>query len=92
VEYLKELKVQNAVIMAFSTQKPLADGRISILEGNARQKGLLSSAEEAGIKNILIYTIVLDVPSIGVAAKAIQLVKEKFGLPAGCGPANAVTT
>lgn len=49
-------------------------------------------AEKAGIKNLLVDTAVLDVPSIGHAIKAIYLVKDECGLPAGCGPSNAVTT
>ena len=37
----------------------------------------------------MIDTVVLDVPSIGLAASAITLVKNKTGWPAGCAPANA---
>lgn len=92
VRSLKDLDAQNAVIMAFSPKKPWAEGRIDILKGDPGQKGLLRVAEEAGIKNLLIDTAVLDVPSISVATKAIHLVKNEFGLPAGCGPANAVTS
>lgn len=88
---LRDLNVQNAVVMAFTPKKPLAEGRIDILKGYPGQKALLKFAEEAGVKNLLIDTAVTDVPGIGVAAKAIQLVKNEFGLPAGCGPANAVT-
>lgn len=88
---LKDLNVQNAVVMAFDPKKPLAEGRISILKGYSGQRGLLNAAEQAGIKNLLVDTGVLDVPSIGLAAKAIQLVKNEFGLPTGCAPANAVT-
>jgi tetrahydromethanopterin S-methyltransferase subunit H len=92
VRSLKDLNVQNAVVMAFSIENPWAEGRIDILKGYPGRKGLLEVAEDAGIKNLLIDTAVFDVPSIGTAAKAIYLVKSEFGLPAGCGPANAVTT
>lgn len=89
---LRDLKVQNVVIMAFSPKKPLARGRVDALKGFDGQKGLLQLAQKAGIKNMLIDTAVLDVPGIGLAALGIHLVKEEFGLPAGCGPSNAITT
>jgi len=54
--------------------------------------GLLEAAEKAGIRNLLVDTAVLDVPSIGHAAKAIYLVKSEYGLPTGCGPSNAIMT
>jgi tetrahydromethanopterin S-methyltransferase subunit H len=62
------------------------------LKGESGQKGLLKAAEEAGVQRVLVDTAVLDMPSIGICTKAIQLVKSEFGLPAGCAPANAVTT
>jgi tetrahydromethanopterin S-methyltransferase subunit H len=88
---LKDLGVQNAIVMAFDPKKPLAEGRVSILKGYSGQRGLMNAAELAGIKNVLVDTGVLDVPSIGIAARAVQLVKNEFGLPTGCAPANAVT-
>ena len=92
IKELQNLKVQNAVIMAFSPRKPLAKGRVDALKGFDGQKGLLQLAQEAGIKKMLIDTAVLDVPGIGFAALGIHLVKEELGLPAGCGPSNGVTT
>jgi len=64
-------------------------GRITILKGFEGQKGLLEIAKEADVKQVLIDTIVFDVPSIAYAVKAIRLVKEELGYPAGCSPANA---
>lgn len=90
--FLKDCRVQNAVLMAFNPKKPWADGRVDVLKGDPGQKGLLKVAEEAGIQKVLIDTAVLDMPSIAISSKAIQLVKNEFGLPAGCGAANAVTT
>lgn len=92
VKTLRECNVKNAVLMAFNPKKPWAEGRVEVLKGSLEQKGLLQVAEEAGISNILVDTAVLDMPSIGISAKAINLVKAEFGLPSGCGPANAVTT
>ena len=90
--FLKDCRVQNAVLMAFNPKKPWADGRVDVLKGEPGQKGLLKTAEEAGVQKVLVDTAVLDMPSIAICSKAIQLVKSEFGLPAGCGSANAVTT
>lgn len=86
---LRDLNVQSAVILAFDPKKPFEEKEI-ILNGDVGQRGLLRAAEEAGIKNVLVDTAILDVLSIGTAGKAIYSVKEKFGLPAGCAPANAL--
>jgi tetrahydromethanopterin S-methyltransferase subunit H len=59
------------------------------LKGFRGQKSLLKTAAEAGVKEVLVDTIVFDVPSISYAVEAIRLVKEKLGYPAGCSPANA---
>jgi tetrahydromethanopterin S-methyltransferase subunit H len=65
---------------------------MEILRGFEGQVGLLRRAEEAGIKKTLVDVAVLDVPSIGLAMKAIYSVKEETGLPTGCGPSNATST
>ena len=90
--FLKDCRVQNAVLMAFNPKKPWADGRVDVLKGESGQKGLLKVAEEAGLQKVLVDTAVLDMPSIAICSQAIRLVKSEFGLPAGCGAANAVTT
>lgn len=92
ISSLKELGVKSAVVLTYNPTNVWAEGRIDILKGTKTQKGLLKAAEEAGIENILVDTSVLDVPSISLASKAVHLVKNEFGLPAGCGPANAITT
>jgi tetrahydromethanopterin S-methyltransferase subunit H len=87
---LKDLGVQSAVVLAYDP-KNIADGRANILAGNNMQPGPLAKAEQAGIQNVLVDTAVLNVPSIGETAAVIRDVKEKFGLPAGCAPANAIS-
>jgi tetrahydromethanopterin S-methyltransferase subunit H len=86
---LREIGVQSAVVLAFDPKRPVAE-KETILNGAGNQRGLLCAAEDAGIMNILIDTAVLDVPSLGTAGKAVYSVKEKFGLPAGCAPANSL--
>jgi tetrahydromethanopterin S-methyltransferase subunit H len=83
---LKELGVKSAVLLAYDPKTP--SDRLSILSG---EKGLLQRAQQAAVTNILVDTAVMNVPSIGAASKAICVIKETFGLPAGCAPANALS-
>ncbi|MEM2969462.1 MAG: tetrahydromethanopterin S-methyltransferase subunit H [Candidatus Bathyarchaeia archaeon] len=92
IQAMKELGVKSSIVLAFNKRNPWPEGAIEILEGKANQKGLLNLANEAGIENILVDTAVADIVTIGLSAKALNLVKNKFGLPAGCGPANAYTS
>ncbi|MFC1822139.1 tetrahydromethanopterin S-methyltransferase subunit H [Thermodesulfobacteriota bacterium] len=85
IECLKVCGIKSAVILAFSTKALLPKDRIRLLE-----KTLLPAAERAGVENILVDTGVLDLPSVSWAAQAIYEVKEAFGFPAGCAPANAL--
>lgn len=89
LQTLKELGVKSAVVLAYDPKAP-AD-RLGVLSGDSKRQGLLDMAKQAGIVNLLVDTAVIDVPSIGAASKAIIAVKEAFGLPAGCSPANAIS-
>lgn len=82
---IKECGVKTAILLAFSTKALLPKDRIALL-----RTVLLPAAEKAGIEHILIDTGVLDVPSISWAARAIYEIKEEFGYPAGCAPANSL--
>ena len=73
LDALRDAGVQSAVLLAYDSK----GNREAVLPD------LLKAAEGAGIKNVLVDTAVLQVPSIGAAGKAICAVKEKFGLPAG---------
>ncbi|MFX0007214.1 MAG: tetrahydromethanopterin S-methyltransferase subunit H [Candidatus Hermodarchaeota archaeon] len=84
---LKECGVENAILLAFSMKamKPLR--KIELLEND-----LIQAAKSADIENILIDTGVMDVASVSWASLAIQDIKERFGYPTGCAPANAIYT
>lgn len=84
---LKECGVENAILLAFSMKamKPLR--KIELLE-----KDLIQAAKSADIENILIDTGVMDVASVSWASLAIHDIKERFGYPTGCSPANALYT
>ncbi|MFP3985119.1 MAG: tetrahydromethanopterin S-methyltransferase subunit H [Candidatus Bathyarchaeia archaeon] len=86
---IQDSGVKTAILMAYNELDYSPEGRVNILEDSEQQNGLLSMAGKAGIEKILVDTVVFDVPSISYAAEAVKLVKEKFGYPAGCSPANA---
>ncbi len=88
---LKELGVKSAIVLAYNP-KASSSGRDDVLVGNSKQPGLLKAAQQAGITNVLVDTAVTQIPSIATASKAIYEIKEKFGLPSGCSPANAIST
>lgn len=87
---IKEAGLKSAVMLTYNSRKPTLEGRMEVLRGTSEAKGLLDIAREAEIENMLIDTAILDVPDPGVAAKTVYLVKREFGLPAGCGPHNAL--
>lgn len=90
VEAIKDSGLESAVVLALNPRKPTIEGRMEILKGVGEAKGLLGTAEEAGIRKILVDVCILDVPDLGTAAKSIFMVKSELGLPAGCGAHNAM--
>jgi tetrahydromethanopterin S-methyltransferase subunit H len=89
IQLLKESDVKSAVVLAYDRKN--SSDRITILAGDSKQPGLLNAAKQAELTNLLVDTAVLQISSIGAASKAICAVKETFGLPAGCAPANAIS-
>jgi len=81
--------IDAAILLAQNEMDYSPEGRVTALKGFDNQVGLLELSKKAGIKKILVDTIVFDVPSIAYAAEAVKLVKDEFGYPAGCSPANA---
>lgn len=85
-EKIKEYKLKNAVLLAFNRKEFTSKGRVKAI------KEMLPKAKEAGIENVLIDTCVLDIPSLGMACKALFELKSEFGFPVGCGAHNAIAT
>jgi|Deesub1362A_J573_1020465.scaffolds.fasta_scaffold02737_7 tetrahydromethanopterin S-methyltransferase subunit H len=83
-EVIRECEITSSVVLAVNSRNPMVKGRVEMAER------LIKEAEEVGIKNILLDTGVLDIPDVGVASKTIFEVKERFGLPSGCAPANTI--
>lgn len=82
-----------AVLVAFNPKDTSPDGKIEVLENGAHltEKGLLSIASDIGIKKILIDTAALAPgQNSGAAVAALPIIKEEYGLPAGCAIHNVV--
>jgi len=84
-EALTEYGIKNAILQAFDRRDPSPKGSLTTLTKN----GLLDRGREVHLENILIDIAVLDVPSMGASSEALFLVKNEFGIPVGCAPANA---
>ena len=85
LEGIKEAKVKSAVLLTFSVKQFTTSSRIEVA------KDLLKTAESLGIRNVMVDTCTLDIPSLGMSCKAIRIIKDKLGVPVGCGAHNAVS-
>jgi len=83
---LKEVNCESAVLLLYSTRAVISSDKRLVLEE------LIPKAKEAGIENILVDTVVLDIATLGLAIKAIYKIKRRYGYPTGCGAHNAVDT
>lgn len=83
VRELSKLGLKNVLVVAFNMQNPTPRGRVELL-----RDVLLPRAERAGFKNVLVDTSLMSIPSAPFSFLASRLVKEEFGLPAGCAPSN----
>ena len=85
-EKIKEVGCSSAILLLYSTATLLSSDKSGLLEV------LLPKVEDAGVENILVDTAVIDVPSLGLASKAIHRIKDRYGYPSGCGAHNAISS
>ena len=85
-EAIKDSKLKSAVLLTHSNRYILSSNKAPLIDE------LVPKAEAAGIENIIIDTAVLDIPTLGITAKAIDLIKDKYGYPCGCGAHNALSS
>lgn len=86
-EKAREVGIQSAIALTYSTKALISyRERIKLLDT------LIPRIESAGIKKILVDTVVLDIATLGLACKAIFEVKERYGCPTGCGAHNAIAS
>jgi tetrahydromethanopterin S-methyltransferase subunit H len=85
LEALRESGIESSILLAFSSKAFTTLSRIEAIRK-------LVSKTSNFIKKPLIDTYVLDIPSLGMACKAMHLLKQELGLPVGAGTENAVST
>jgi len=85
LDQLKELKVvKMAIALCYNPRDYSSKGRVDIA------KELIKKANYAGIEEVIIDTMVLDIPTLGMALRALYWIKDELGYPTGCGAHNAV--
>jgi tetrahydromethanopterin S-methyltransferase subunit H len=86
LEAMKEAGIKSAVILAHSARDFTSKGRVRIV------KELIPKLLEMGVEKLLLDACVIDIPSLGLACKAIYDLKNELGYPSGCGAHNAIST
>ncbi|MDE3076291.1 MAG: hypothetical protein KGJ86_12760 [Chloroflexota bacterium] len=84
IDELRELDLPTCIAMTHNARKPTFQGKFDI----AGQ--VLETAAAAGFRQFIFDTAVLDVVEPGPCAKAIWLLKNRYGYPAGCSPTHSV--
>ena len=79
---LKNLGIKHVVVQVFDAEDKGPNGRIKSL------KRMLPVVEKGDFQSILIDTAVMNLPFTAFSLVANRLIKQDFGLPVGCAPAN----
>jgi tetrahydromethanopterin S-methyltransferase subunit H len=86
LEKIREIGIKSAILLALNTKEFTSLGKVKAV------RELLPIATSAGIEKPLIDTAVIDIPSLGMACRAISNLRQEFGLPVGSGAHNAIDT
>ena len=84
IETISALGVKHVVVGLWDAQDDFSTGRLK-----CRDK-MWSLLEQAGFETILCDCSVMSLPTAMICNNAMELVKAKYGLPSGSGPANGV--
>jgi len=90
INTIRETGLETAIVQAFNPRNPRPEGMLQILRRTPEKEGLLAGALRAGIEKPLVFTPVLDAPSIGFGARGTYLAKEEFGMPTGTAPIGVI--
>lgn len=83
IEALKANKPGAVMILAYDVADPTPEGTVAMIENTFRPW-----LDEIGIEAPIVDCGVMDPPSIGITNRAIKLVRETYGYPAGGAVAN----
>ena len=83
---IAEVGCTSATLLLHSSRYVLSSNKDALLDDMAPK------AVRAGVDKILVDTVVLDIPTLGLAVNAIHRIKDRYGYPCGCGAHNAVSS
>ncbi len=84
IDAVRELGIKTCIVMTHNARKPTFQGKFDIAEE------CLETARRAGFSQFVFDTAVLDLVEPGPCARAIWMLKNSYGLPAGCSPTHIV--
>ncbi len=84
IEEIAKLGVKHVVVGLWDAQDDFSTGRLKCLDK------MMPLLEPYNFETILCDTSVMHLPTAMICNNSMQLIKEKYGLPAGSGPANGV--
>lgn len=82
VAELKQLGIKHVVVQVFDMEDKGPDGRVKVL------RKMLPMLDKGNFASILVDTAVMNLPFTAFSLVANRLIKQEFGLPVGCAPAN----
>ncbi len=83
---IRETGCTSAVLLLHSAEYILSSDKDALVDM------MVPKAKAVGVKNVLMDTAVIDIPSLGLATKAIHRIKDRYGYPCGCGAHNAIAS
>jgi tetrahydromethanopterin S-methyltransferase subunit H len=83
---IAEVDCKSATLLLHSSRYVLSSNKDALLDE------MVPKVVQAGVEKILVDTVVLDIPTLGLAVKAIDRIKDRYGYPCGCGAHNAVSS
>jgi tetrahydromethanopterin S-methyltransferase subunit H len=83
---IAEVGCTSATLLLHSSRYVLSSNKDALLDE------MVPKAVQAGVEKILVDTVVLDIPTLGLAVKAIDRIKDRYGYPCGCGAHNAISS
>ncbi|MFX1606650.1 MAG: tetrahydromethanopterin S-methyltransferase subunit H [Promethearchaeota archaeon] len=86
-DVVRETGLKNALLLTFNSASI-----VSSLKRVEIGDKLIQRAQSVGVSNIMIDTGVMDLPTLGIACKTQQILKNKHGYPVGNGAHNAIST
>jgi len=86
LDKIQQVGLKSSILLAFNSKEFTSQGRIKAI------RQILPVAQKVGIEKPMVDTVVLDIPSLGMACRAIRELSAEFVYPTGSGAHNAVGT